>query len=96
MVLSGEIFPGRWIRISTSLEVLSSIFLILILPLSLAFKNRINQSGSIGAKRYFLYNQGIFVQLRDLGPYPHTAASQAVIVVGDIGDSAGSEIGITI
>ena len=38
MVLSGEIPLGKWTRISTSAAVLSSIFLILILPLSLAFK----------------------------------------------------------
>ena len=38
IVLSGETPFGRWIRISTSEAVLSSIFLILILPFSLAFK----------------------------------------------------------
>ena len=38
MVLSGDILAGRWIRISTSAAVLSSILLIFILPLSLAFK----------------------------------------------------------
>ena len=38
MVLSGEMLGGRWIRISTSAAVLSSIRLILIFPLSLAFK----------------------------------------------------------
>ena len=38
MVLSGETPLGRWILISTLAAVLSSIFLILIFPLSFAFK----------------------------------------------------------
>ena len=38
MVLSGDTPVGKCIKISTSLAVLSSIFLILILPLSFAFK----------------------------------------------------------
>ena len=37
IVLSGEIPGGRYINISTFSAVLSSIFLILIFPLSLAF-----------------------------------------------------------
>ena len=36
IVLSGEMPEGKWISISTSAAVLSSIFFILILPLSLA------------------------------------------------------------
>ena len=38
MVLSGDIPDGKWIRISTSLEVLSSIFLTFIFPLSFALR----------------------------------------------------------
>ena len=38
IVLSGDTSFGRWIRISTFSVVISSIFLILILPLSLAFR----------------------------------------------------------
>ena len=38
IVLSGEIPGGKWTNISTFSEVLSSIFLILILPLSLALR----------------------------------------------------------
>ena len=38
MVLSGETPGGKWITISTSAAVLSSIFLILIFPFSLAFR----------------------------------------------------------
>ena len=38
MVLSGEIPEGKCTNISTSAAVLSSIFFILIFPLSLAFK----------------------------------------------------------
>ena len=38
MVLSGEIPEGNEIAISTNSEVLSSTFLILILPFSFAFK----------------------------------------------------------
>ena len=38
MVLSGDIPAGRWTSISTDAAVLSSIFLIFILPLSFALR----------------------------------------------------------
>ena len=38
MVLSGDTSAGRWMMISTWSVVMSSIFLILIFPLSFAFR----------------------------------------------------------
>ena len=62
IVLSGETPVGKWTKTSTSFAVLSSIFLILILPLSFAFKidsiseDVVVENGISFITRVFLFN----------------------------------------
>ena len=74
MVLSGETPGKRWIKISTSAAVLSSIFLILIFPFSLAFKilsiklEVLVENGIWVITKVFLSNWAILARTRTRPP----------------------------
>jgi hypothetical protein len=76
----------RWIRISTSAAVLSSIFLILILPFVVCFQDAVDQRRRIGRKRDLRNRQAYFYQLADLRTHANPAAAHAVIIIGNVGN----------
>ena len=80
--------------ISTLAAVLSSIFLILIFPFSLAFEDNIDQTGGGGSIGDFIDDQGVFVQLTDLGPDPDFASPIPVVVGLNINDSSSLKVRI--
>ena len=74
MVLSLDSSGETWMMISTLSPYLSSTFLILILPLSLAFDDRIlDRLGGRGIG-YFGDGERAFVDLRNLGAHLHRPA----------------------